>query len=70
MRILWSRRYGRGAGAPIGRPVVIEDDVFYGARAIILKGVRIGRNSVVGRGAVVTKDVPANAVVAGIPLVW
>ncbi len=54
-------------GAPIGRPVVIEDDVFIGARAIILKGVRIGRNSVVGAGAVVTKDVPANAVVAGNP---
>lgn len=54
-------------GAPMGKPVVIEDNVFIGARAIVLKGVRIGRNSVVGAGAVVAKDVPANAVVAGNP---
>lgn len=47
--------------------VVVEDDVWIGARAIILKGVRIGRGSVVGAGAIVTKDVPAYAVVAGIP---
>lgn len=48
-------------------PVIIEDNVFLGTGAIILKGVTIGRNSVVGAGAVVTKDVPPNSVVAGNP---
>ena len=49
------------------RPVVIEDDVFIGARAIILKGVRIGRGAVVGAAAVVAKDVPPYSVVVGNP---
>jgi acetyltransferase-like isoleucine patch superfamily enzyme len=48
-------------------PVVIEDNVWIGAGATVLKGVRIGENSVIGTGAVVTADVPANAVVAGNP---
>ena len=48
-------------------PVFIEDDVFIGARAMVLKGVRIGKGAVVGAGAVVTKDVPPNAIVAGNP---
>ncbi len=49
------------------RPVVIGDDVWIGARAIILKGVTIGDRSVVGAAAVVTRDVPADVVVAGNP---
>ena len=48
-------------------PVVIEDNVFIGAHAIILKGVRIGQNSVIGAGSVVTKNVPANQIWAGNP---
>ena len=48
-------------------PVQIGDDVFIGARAVILKGVRIGDGAVVGAGAVVTRHVPAFAVVAGNP---
>jgi acetyltransferase-like isoleucine patch superfamily enzyme len=48
-------------------PVVIESDVFIGMNAVILKGVRIGRGSVVGAGSVVTKDVPASTIVAGNP---
>jgi len=48
-------------------PVEIGDDVFLGARAIILKGVHIGNGAVVGAGAVVTKDVPPFAIVAGNP---
>ena len=48
-------------------PIQIGDNVWIGMRAIILKGVTIGNNSIVGAGAVVTKDVPANAVVAGNP---
>lgn len=47
--------------------VVIEDDVWIGARAAILRGVRIGRGVVVGAGSVVTKSVPPYAIVAGNP---
>ena len=53
----------KGAAAP----VVIEDDVFIGARAIVLKGVRIGKGAVIGAGAVVTKNVPEFTIVAGNP---
>jgi acetyltransferase-like isoleucine patch superfamily enzyme len=49
------------------RPVIIEDDVFIGMNTLVLKGVRIGRGSVIGAGSVVTKDVPPNAIVAGNP---
>ena len=47
--------------------VVIGDRVFVGVNAVIMPGVTIGDNSVVGAGAVVTKDVPSNVVVAGNP---
>ena len=47
--------------------VVIEDDVWVGTRAIILAGVRVGRGSIVGAGAVVTHSVPPYAIVAGNP---
>ncbi len=49
------------------RPVVIDDDVWIGIGAIVLKGVRIGRGAHVGAGAVVTRDVPAGATVIGNP---
>jgi acetyltransferase-like isoleucine patch superfamily enzyme len=49
------------------KPVVIGDDVWIGANAVILPGVTIGRHVVVAAGAVVTKDVPDSCVVAGIP---
>jgi len=48
-------------------PIVIEDNVWIGARATILKGVRIGANSVIGAGAVVTRSIPPNSVAAGVP---
>jgi acetyltransferase-like isoleucine patch superfamily enzyme len=48
-------------------PVVIEDDADIGLGAILLPGVTIGRGAVIGAGAVVTRDVPAYAVVAGSP---
>lgn len=48
-------------------PVRIDDDVWIGCNAIILKGVRINQGAIVGAGAVVTKDVPAYAIVAGNP---
>jgi maltose O-acetyltransferase len=47
--------------------VVIEDDVWIGAKAVILSGVTVHSGAVIGAGAVVTKDVPENAVVAGVP---
>lgn len=50
-------------------PVIISDNVWIGMNAVILKGVTIGENSVVAAGAVVTKSVPANVVVAGNPAV-
>ena len=48
-------------------PLVIEDDVFIGMQAIILKGVHLGAGCVIGAGSVVTRDVPAGAVAAGNP---
>jgi maltose O-acetyltransferase len=51
------------------RPILIGDDVFVGAGAVILAGVHIGSGSVVGAGAVVVRDVPAGSVVAGNPAV-
>lgn len=48
-------------------PVVIGDDAWIGASAIVLKGISVGRAAVVAAGSVVTRDVPAYAVVAGNP---
>ena len=64
-----------GAGAvlagviepPSATPVIVEDGVLVGANAVVLEGVHIGKNAVVAAGAVVTEDVPENAVVAGAP---
>jgi len=47
--------------------VTIEDNAIIGSRAVIKAGVTVGKNSVVAMGAVVTKDVPENIVVVGIP---
>ncbi len=48
-------------------PVVIGDDIWIGANAVILPGVTIGSHSVVAAGSVVTKDVPPHSLVAGVP---
>lgn len=48
-------------------PVIVEDDVLIGANAVILEGVHIHRGAVVAAGAIVTKDVEENCVVAGMP---
>jgi len=57
-------KYGQGS---IVQPVIIEDDCFIGYHAIILMGVIVGKGSIVGAGAVVTRDVPPSCVVAGNP---
>lgn len=49
------------------KPVTIGDDVWIGANAVILPGVTIGKHVVVAAGAVVTKDVPDNCIVGGVP---
>lgn len=49
------------------KPIIIGDNVWIGMRAIILKGVTIGDGAIVAAGAVVTKDVPPNSVVGGVP---
>ena len=48
-------------------PVIVEDDVLVGANAVIIEGCHIGKGAVVAAGAIVTQDVPENAVVAGCP---
>lgn len=51
----------------IPKPIVIRRNAWIGAAATILPGVTIGENAIVAAGAVVNRDVPANAIVAGIP---
>lgn len=62
-------KLGRPHNRPIATvaPVEIGDEVWIGAHAVILQGVKIGQRSVVGAGAVVTKDVPPDVLVAGVP---
>ena len=57
----------RRSGVESGRPVVIGSNVWIGGGAIILPGVRIGDDAIVGAGSVVTHDVPAGGRVAGNP---
>jgi acetyltransferase-like isoleucine patch superfamily enzyme len=47
--------------------IVVEDDIWIGARAVVLDGAKIRRGAVVAAGAVVTRDVPPYAVVGGVP---
>ena len=49
------------------KKIVLEDDVWIGANAVIIQGVTVGTGSIVGAGAVVTKDVPPYTVVGGTP---
>jgi peptidoglycan/LPS O-acetylase OafA/YrhL/acetyltransferase-like isoleucine patch superfamily enzyme len=48
-------------------PIILEDDVWLGARVIVLKGVTIGKGAVVGAGSVVTRDIPPRSVAVGVP---
>ena len=54
-------------GARLSGGVSLEDEVFIGTNASILPGLHIGKGASIGAGAVVTKDVPANTIVKGVP---
>ncbi len=58
---------GRALRHGICKPVTIGNNVWIGGNAVILPGVNIGENSIIAAGAVVTKDVPANCIVGGVP---
>ena len=51
----------------VSKPIVIGSRVWIGSRATILKGVKVGSGAVIATGAVVTRDVPENSLVAGVP---
>jgi len=57
----------RRHGIPKSKPVIICDNVFIGYSATILKGVSIGKNSVIGANSVVTKNIPSNVIAGGNP---
>ena len=63
----WHNQYDRSE--PVGNTaaVVLEENTWIGDSAIVCKGVTIGRNSIIGAGAVVTRSVPANVIAAGNP---
>jgi len=57
----------RRLGTGLSRPVTIGRNVWLGSRVMVLKGVRIGDNSVIAAGSIVTESIPANVVAAGVP---
>ena len=63
----WHGIYDRSE--PVGRtkPIILKDNVWIGDSVIVCKGVTIGENSIIGAGAVVIKNIPANVVAAGNP---
>ena len=63
----WHGIYDRAQPVGITKPIILKDNVWIGDSAIVCKGVTIGKNSIIGAGAVVTKDVPDNAIYAGNP---
>jgi acetyltransferase-like isoleucine patch superfamily enzyme len=57
----------RRTESPPSGPIIIEDNVWIGVRAIVLRGVTVGAGSVIAAGSVVSKDVPARTLVGGVP---
>jgi len=49
------------------KPVIIEDDVWIGRNAVVMPGLTLGKGSIIGAGAVITKNVPPYAIVGGVP---
>ncbi|WP_347988535.1 acyltransferase [Methylomonas sp. AM2-LC] len=62
-----NRRHDDNPDHIAAAPIIIEDNVFIGAGSKIMKGVRIGQNSVIGAGSIVSKDIPPNSIAAGVP---
>jgi maltose O-acetyltransferase len=52
---------------PPSKPIIVEENVWIGARVIVMSGVSVGRDSCIGAGSVVTADVPPRTFVAGVP---
>lgn len=65
----WHDVYDRTEAPGAVAPVILEDNVWIGDSAIVCKGVTIGENSVIGAGAVVSRDIPPNVVAVGNPAV-
>ena len=63
----WHGIYDRAKPVGTTKPVIIKENVWIGDSAIICKGVTIGKNSIIGAGSVVTKDVDENSIYAGNP---
>ena len=63
----WHGIYDRSEPVGKTKPIILKDNVWIGDSAIVCKGVTIGENSIIGAGAVVTKNIPANVVAAGNP---
>lgn len=57
----------RSEGISTSKPITLEENVWIGANAVVCGGVTIGKGSVIGAGSVVTKDIPAGVVAAGVP---
>jgi len=57
----------RRSGTGRSHPVIIGNNVWLGSRVMVLKGVRIGHNTVIAAGSIVTEPIPANVVAAGVP---
>ena len=57
----------RSSGISTSKPITLEEDVWIGANSVVCGGVTIGKGSVIGAGSVVTRDIPAGVVAAGVP---
>ncbi|WP_326983842.1 sugar O-acetyltransferase [Chryseobacterium sp. MYb264] len=57
----------RNAGLETAHPITVGDNVWFGGNVVVIPGVRIGNNSVIGAGSVVTKDIPDNVLAVGSP---
>lgn len=66
-RVVKDWKPGTAISRTYSRPIKIEDNVWIGGGAILLPGVVIGKNSVIGAGSVVTRSIPSNCVAVGVP---